>query len=267
MPFSLEKLRSIRWIWPKQKRDLFDVESEIEQLHSQIKESQLALKVLMGTQNDLILPMDQMISVAGINSVISRFREVESIQLPLVQLAAHEVEEQYIQWQIDRQSDNRWIDFIQARVRGDELGFARPDFSLGLGLNFPLPRDNKQQNAINELQWRMAKSQLEIVRDESSSLAYSAQEKLSHHINRWEQLHHRINEGLTRRTLDRIREQEAQEPLTLVLLEEQLLLQQLILMEIEQRIYEQYLLWLEAYGHLSTEAPRNFLSSGLELLD
>ena len=250
----------------KAETDLFEVESELGALITQLERKQMVLQNWLSLTDSVILPLEQLVSVDGIQEIVNRFDQVESTFLPQVQLAAQEVEDQFLQWQIERVRDNRWLDFVQARVRGDDMGFVQPDFSIGIGFVLPLPKENRHQDAINELQWRTAKAQLEQVRAESDFQAISASTKLRKLLQRYESVQSRIARGLTQQTLVRVRQQEAPQPLTLVMLEEQLLLQQQMLLEIERSLYEAYLEWLDSHGHLSADTPRNFLTEELELL-
>lgn len=251
----------------KAETDLFDLESNIDQLTLLLQEQQDILVFWFHGTDSVIISFEDLISIPAIRHVLLQASHLTSEHIPEIQFAAQKVEERYIEWQLDQSRNRRWIDFFQARVRGDELGLVETDFSIGIGLTLPLIRDNRTQNAVNELQWRLAQNTLEELISAHESDEQDARKHLLAMIDKWELLSKRIEEGVTKKTLTLLRLQEDQEALVLVQLEEQLKLQTLILMEIEQRIYETYLQWLNANGLFSMESPRNYFSQSLELLD
>ncbi|MEM7368600.1 MAG: hypothetical protein AAF587_08340 [Bacteroidota bacterium] len=250
----------------KSETDLFELESDVDQLLLELKSDDEVFQRWMQTNDSVELNFDALVTVQEIKVILLRTAQFEASLIPEVQMAAQEVEERYLEWEIDQSKNNRWIDFLQARVRGDDMGFIQPEFSIGLGLQLPLVRENRNQYAINELQWRMAKTNLTQLIEQNESEELTFRNKLLAQIDRWERLHNRLETGLTAKTLDMLRQQEKLDGLALVQLEEQLLLQQMILLETEQRVYEVYVQWLYLSGLLSGQSPRNYLSSRLEFI-
>lgn len=250
----------------KAETDLFELEGELESILAQYAIHQQHLQSWLKRSDSVSIQLDEMISIEEIETSLQTLASFEAYQMPAILVAAYEVEDRYLEWQLERLQNNRWLNFAQARVKGDDMGFRQPQFSIGLAFNLPLVKENKSQEAINELRWRIAQSEQDLIIAEHESQELRTRGNLLSLIERWRNSQVRISKGLTQRTLDRIRQQEEQDALTLLRLEEQLLKQRQLLSKIEQQVYEAYLLWLEHAGHLSANSPRNFFSENMEVL-
>lgn len=250
----------------KTETDLFKAEISLDQLTSDQEKGISGFLRWLNITVEQSPEFDKLISVEGISKVLVKHSGFNPHRIPEIQYAEVELEDERIDQQLDRIQNRRWLDFVQARVRGDNNGFNQPEFSLGLGLNLPLLRENRRDDAINELSRKIAGSQLEHQIFEYRQKEAKARENLNSLVNRWEEFNERITNGITRKTLNRLSSESSPRPLELLLLREQLLIQELLLLDLEQKVYNAYINWLEAGGFLAETNPRNFFSVNLDVL-
>lgn len=220
----------------------------------------------LGVADSLRLNWGDFIGPADIRTILDQESPFDPHLLPGQLVASLEVEDAFLDWQIEKTQQHRWIDFVQARVQGRDQGFDAPEVSLGLGLQLPLVREYKNQQALDELAWRTARIESQVKGDRYRVKETLSRQQLHDQLDQYEALYQQWESGHTRTAFQQLRQLQEVKAITLILLQEEIISQELLLLDQEEILYEDYFDWLENSGHLSSFSPHNYLSISLEEL-
>lgn len=220
----------------------------------------------LGVADSLRLNWGDFIGPADIRTILDQESPFDPHLLPGQLVASLEVEDAFLDWQIEKTQQHRWIDFVQARVQGRDQGFDAPEVSLGLGLQLPLVREYKNQQTLDELAWRTARIESQVKGDRYRVKETLSRQQLHDQLDQYEALYQQWESGHTRTAFQQLRQLQEVKAITLILLQEEIISQELLLLDQEEILYEDYFDWLENSGHLSSFSPHNYLSISLEEL-
>ncbi len=220
----------------------------------------------LGAADSLRLNWDDFIAPTDIRAILDQESPFDPYLLPGQLVASLEVEDAFLDWQIEKTQQHRWIDFVQARVQGRDQGFDAPEVSLGLGLQLPLVREYKNQRTLDELAWRTARIESQVKGDRYRVKEAVSRQQLQDQLDQYEALYQQWESGHTRTAFQQLRQLQEVKAITLILLQEEIISQELLLLDQEEMLYEDYYDWLETSGHLSSFSPQNYFSISLEEL-
>lgn len=221
------------------------------------------VKTWLGAADSLRLNWGDFIGPADIRTILDQESPFDPHLLPGQLVASLEVEDAFLDWQIEKTQQHRWIDFVQARVQGRDQGFNAPEVSLGLGLQLPLVREYKNQRTLDELEWRTARFESQVKGDRYRVKETRSRQQLQDQLDQYEALYQQWESGHTRTAFHQLQQLQEVKAITLILLQEEIISQELLLLDQEEMLYEDYYDWLETSGHLSSFSPQNYLSISL----
>lgn len=224
------------------------------------------VKTWLGTADRLSLNWDTFIGPEDIRAIIDQESPFDPHLIPGQLVASLEVEDAFLDWQLEKTQQHRWLDFVQARVQGRDQGFDAPEVSLGLGLQIPLIREHKNRRALDELAWRTARIESQVKGDRYRVKETLSRQQLQDQLDQYEALYQQWESGHTRTAFQQLQQLQDVKAITLILLQEEIISQELLLLDQEQGLYEDYYDWLGTSGHLSSFSPQNYLSISLEEL-
>lgn len=259
--------------WPDfDPEDLIDAEAEaqeiaFERLTVSGKMQQLAVEFgQFGGNTESVTPdTAQWISLARIAGLLQTSGDSISNHPLLMRREANigMVQQEYA---LERAATSRWLDFVQARYGGNDNVLFKEVFSVGVGFKLPLKGDKKLDLNELELEQIEEENRYQLLQSQLLQQAEAWKGQLLQLLQQHQLLQTQIANSQSTPILERYRQLDDANPLTLLKMREVQLKKALQLQDVRYRIYRAYIQWLDVSGRMIALPLKNYLSEGLERL-
>lgn len=250
----------------KAEDDLHDIELELIDLEGKDFRLRSEIQSFLAIEDYFSLNSEGLIDVNFIENFVSSLESINdsthlaiAVRLENVLLAESDFKE-------EKAERNNPLGFLQASYRDGKNGPLRDDLRIGVGIRLPIA--NSSQPRLNKLflQQLNEENNLKIVRNEAQIELANAKEQLALLIQKYRATEKVIAEDNSETSLRRYLAVEGISPLILLRIKESILKKEILLIDLEKKIFGEYLNLLKSTGKLVEYPIRNYFSPSLELV-